>query len=456
MELIIHIIDDDDLIRSSLERLFEKKGHRVVLSRNGEEALRLNKEITPDLIFLDLSLPDINGKEVLKRILRITPHIPIVMISGYGTIEIAVETLKLGAWEFLTKPLNLTKVNATVENLLNHVRLQKELQHLRSEQQDHFLSHHIVGQNPLIQQCYSLARSAGNSDRLTILITGESGTGKEYLARYVHYNSIRSNETLVTVNCSALPKDLVESELFGYEKGAFTGAASSGKQGKFELAEGGTLFLDEIGDLHLDAQAKILRFLQERELQRVGSTETRHLNVRVIAATNQNLEQLVEKGKYREDLYYRLNVLRIHLPPLRERKEDIALFALHFINLFNQEFGKKVLGFSPEVEKKIVLYDWPGNIRELRNVIERAVHLAQGPYLAEEQLGIGIMPTSRATQSYWKSPVPLKDMIGNYVKSVLTSLQGNKSQAANVLKISRTRLRRILQGSDSDEKTESF
>ena len=456
MDLLIHIIDDDDLICNSLERLFIKKGHRAVISRTGEQALRRNKEIVPDLIFLDLSLPDINGKEVLKRILTTNPQTPIVMISGYGTIEIAVETLKLGAWDFLSKPLNLTKVNATLENLLTHIRLQKEFQQLRSDQQNHFLSQHIIGQNALIQQCYSLARSAGNSDRLTILITGESGTGKEFLAKYVHYNSMRSNDPLITVNCSALPKDLVESELFGYEKGAFTGAATGGKQGKFELADKGTLFLDEIGDLHLEAQAKILRFLQERELQRVGSTETKQVNVRVIAATNQNLEHLVSKGQYREDLYYRLNVMRIHLPPLRERREDIPLFALHFINLFNQDFGKKVRGFAPDVEKKIVLYDWPGNIRELHNVMERAVHLAQGPYLTVEQLGIGAAPSLASSPNQWKSPIPLKDMIANYVKSVVTVLEGNKSQAANVLKISRTRLRRILEGNDRDGQTESF
>jgi len=450
MELLIHIIDDDDMVSNSLERLFVKKGHRVTVSRNGEEALNDLAEIKPDLTFLDLSLPDINGIDLLKKIRMLMPNVPIVMISGFGTIEIAVEALKLGAWDFLAKPLNLTKMNNTVENLLTQIRLEKELQQLRDEKQNKFLSQHIVGQNPQIQQCYNLGSSAAGSDRLTVLITGESGTGKEVLARYIHYNSPRKTKPLVTVNCSALPKDLVESELFGYEKGAFTGASVTGKQGKFELAHMGTLFLDEIGDLQFDAQAKILRFLQERELQRVGGTDTKHLDVRIIAATNQDLEQLVKKGGFREDLYYRLNVMRIHLPPLRERKEDIALFALHFINVFNREFGKKVLGLPPVVEEKIVQYTWPGNIRELRNVMERAVHLAQGPYLTVDSLLISNPHTAPTGPSnVWSLHLPLRDMVVNYTQSVLTAFEGNKSRTAEVLKISRTRLRRILSGSDN-------
>jgi len=456
MDLLIHIIDDDDFICSSLDRLFKKKGHRVTLSRTGTEGLQMIKENQPDLVFLDLSLPDIDGMEVLKKIHKLNLHIPIVMISGYGTIEIAMESLKKGARDFLSKPLNPTKVNSTVDNLLTQVLLEKQVLQMRSEQQNDFFFQLVIGQNPQIQQCYALARSAGNSERLTILITGESGTGKEFLAKYIHYNSPRSDKPLITVNCSALPKDLVESELFGYEKGAFTGAATSGKEGKFELAEGGTLFLDEIGDLHLEAQAKILRFLQERELQRVGGTDTRLLNVRVVAATNQDLEHLVENGGFREDLYYRLNVMRIHLPPLRDRKGDIPMFAQHFINLFNQEFRKEVLGLPKNLEQSIMLYDWPGNIRELRNVMERAVHLARGPYLTEELLGIGAFAASPSiTPANPKKPLPLRNMISNYVHSVLESLEGNKSKAANVLRISRTRLRRILEGGDSGEKNGS-
>jgi len=450
MELLIHIIDDDDLVSSSLKRLFVKKGHRVTVSRNGEDALMGLLEIRPDLIFLDLSLPDINGIDVLKKIRSMAPHVPTVMISGFGTIEIAVEALKLGAWDFLTKPLNLTKMNSTVENLLTQIRLEKEVQQLRQEQQSQFLSQHIVGQTPRIQDCYNLASSAAGTDRLTVLITGESGTGKEVLARYIHYNSPRKTEPLITVNCSALPKDLVESELFGYEKGAFTGASVSGKVGKFELAHRGTLFLDEIGDLQFEAQAKILRFLQERELQRVGGTNTRHLDVRVVAATNQDLEKRVQAGRFREDLYYRLNVMRIHLPPLRDRREDIPLFALHFINVFNREFGKKVLGLPPGVEERILQYPWPGNIRELRNVMERAIHLARGPYLTVDSLLISgpgasiISPDSPHATGHR----PLREMVGDYTRSVLDAMDGNKSRTAETLKISRTRLRRILNGED--------
>ncbi|MEW6443669.1 MAG: sigma-54 dependent transcriptional regulator [bacterium] len=450
MDLLIHIIDDDDLTCNVLEQLLIKKGHRVVLSRTGEEALDKLQQVTPDLVLLDLSLPDINGIDVLKRIQLLNTGTPIVMISGYGTIEIAVEALKLGAWDFMTKPLNMTKVTITVDNLLNHVRLEKELQQIRNDQHSHFLSQHLIGKNPVVQKCYSLARSAAGNDQMTVLICGESGTGKEFLARYIHYHSPRRTHPLVTVNCSALPKDLVESELFGYEKGAFTGASASGKRGRFELADDGTLLLDEIGDLHLEAQAKILRFLQEKELQRVGSPYTRQLNVRILAATNRNLEERVQKGLFREDLYYRLDVMRIQLPPLRHRKEDIPLFAMHFIQIFNREFGKRLLGMSPGVEKLLLSYDWPGNIRELKNIIERTVHLARGSYLTEEQMLIdqGKTPGPIAIK-VGRSHLTLREAQREYARNLLDSLSGNKSQAAKILQISRSRLRRILTGEEA-------
>ena len=450
MELLIHVIDDDDLTCNAIEKLLTDQGHRVVVSRKGEEALERLHQFTPDLILLDLSLPDVNGLEVLKKIQALNLRAPIVMISGYGTIEIAVEALKLGARDFLTKPLNLLKVTIVVENLVNHLRLEKEVQQIRNDQQSHFLSRHIVGKNPVIQKCYSLARSAAGNDQLTILITGESGTGKEFLARYIHYHSPRRNKPLVTVNCSALPRDLVESELFGYEKGAFTGASASGKPGRFELADEGTLLLDEIGDLHLEAQAKILRFLQEKEFQRVGSPHTRKLNVRIIAATNRNLEDIVHKSLFREDLYYRLNVMRIQLPPLRDRKEDTHLFVTHFIQVFSTEFGKKILGISPDVEKRLMRYDWPGNIRELRNIIERAVHLARGPYLTEEHVFIQNSEKPEGQRfAADKNQLNLREMQKEYAKALLESLHGNKSQAAEILQISRARLRRILVGEET-------
>jgi DNA-binding NtrC family response regulator len=447
VDLLIHIIDDDDLVAGTLERLITKKGHRALVSRTAEEALKATADVVPDLILLDLSLPDLDGIEVLKRFQKMNVPSPIVMMSGFGTVETAVEALKLGAWDFMTKPLNLTKVHSTIENILTQVRLQKEVQQIRSEQENHFLTQHVTGQSPATRECYALARSAADNERMNILVTGESGTGKEFVAKYVHYSSPRHKMPLVTVNCSALPKELVESELFGYEKGAFTGASTSGKTGRFELAHDGTLFLDEIGDLHAEAQAKILRFLQERELQRVGGTQTLRLDVRIIAATNQDLETIIKKGQFREDLYYRLNVMRIHLPPLRERKEDIPLFALHFINVFNRDFGKKVLGLMPNVENRLLEYDWPGNIRELRNVIERAVHLARGPYLTEEHLRTeNLFATPALRTAPGGGQLPLREMEREYAKSVLTSVKGNKSQAAEVLGISRARLRRILNG----------
>jgi transcriptional regulator with PAS, ATPase and Fis domain len=338
-------------------------------------------------------------------------------------------------------------VDTTIENILTQVRLQKEVQQIRSDRESHFFSQHIVGRSPATRECYALAHSAAENERLNVLITGESGTGKEFLAKYVHYSSPRQGKPLVTVNCSALPKELVESELFGYEKGAFTGASTSGKTGRFELAQDGTLFLDEIGDLHAEAQAKILRFLQEREIQRVGGTQTLRLDVRIIAATNQDLETNIQHGHFRGDLYYRLNVMRIHLPPLRERKEDIPLFALHFLNIFNQEFGRKILGLMPNVEQKLIEYNWPGNIRELKNVIERAVHLSKGLYLSEEYIKTeSSAPSPAPVSTPWGPQLLLRDMEREYVSSVLTSVRGNKSQAAEILGISRARLRRILEG----------
>lgn len=443
------MIDDDGLTCNALRQLLEQKGHHALFSTSGKEALERLRQSKPDLILLDLSLPDVNGIDLLKKIRATQPQVPVVIISGFGTIEVAVETLKLGARDFLTKPLNFAKVTVLLENLQTQLRLEKEVKQIRSDQQNQFVSQHVIGRTPLIQKCYSLARSSAANDQLTVLITGESGTGKEFLARYIHYHSPRRNRPLVTVNCSALPKDLVESELFGYEKGAFTGAATSGKLGRFELADEGTLFLDEIGDLQTDAQAKILRFLQEKELQRIGSPYPKKLNVRVLAATNRNLEATVAKGLFREDLFYRLNVMRIHLPPLRERKEDIPLFIHHFIQVFNREFGKRILGVTPEAERRLSRYDWPGNIRELRNIIERAVHLATGPYLTEEHTQVENTPGVAPLPLSWESDrsPSLREIQRQYASSLLEALRGNKSKTAEVLGISRARLRRILEAS---------
>jgi DNA-binding NtrC family response regulator len=450
VDLVIHIVDDDELVSGTLERLITRKGHRSLVSHTAEEALQTVTEIVPDLILLDLNLPGISGIELMKRFQAMNIASPIIMVSGYGTVETAVEALKLGAWDFLTKPINLTKVDTTIENILTQVRLQKEVQQIRSDQESHFFAHHIVGRNPATRECYALAHSAAQNERLNVLVTGESGTGKEFLAKYVHYSSPRQGKPLVTVNCSALPKELVESELFGYEKGAFTGASPSGKTGRFELAQDGTLFLDEIGDLATEAQAKILRFLQEKEIQRVGGTQTLRLDVRIIAATNQDLESNIQRGYFREDLYYRLHVMHIHLPPLRERKEDIPLFALHFIKIFNNEFGRKILGLMPNVEQKLIEYNWPGNIRELKNVIERAVHMSKGLYLSEEDIKTESgAPSPALAPTPWGPQLLLRDLEREYVKSVLASVKGNKSQAAEILGISRARLRRIVEEGES-------
>ena len=364
----ILVVDDEKNIRSSLEGILKDEGYRVRGIATGEELLKQVAQAVPDLVILDVWLPGMDGLQTLEDVKRFHPELPVIMISGHSTVEAAVKATKLGAYDFIEKPLSLEKTVLSVRNALDRQRLELENRALRQTLEQRY---EIVGESPAIQALRAQIQSAAPSHG-RVLIRGESGTGKELIARAIHRQSLRRDKPFVEVNCAAIPDELIESELFGHEKGAFTGATTK-RRGKFELADGGTIFLDEVGDMSLKTQAKVLRVLQEQTFERVGGTETLTVDVRVIAASNKNLEEEIQKGTFREDLFYRLNVIPFEVPPLRERREDIPILANHFLRLFSEEYGRREKSLSPEAMQLLLQHPWPGNVRELRNVIERMV-----------------------------------------------------------------------------------
>ena len=367
----ILVVDDEKNIRTSLEGILKDEGYRARGVPTGEELLKQVAQAAPDLVILDIWLPGMDGIQALTELKRLHPALPVIMISGHGTVETAVRATKLGAYDFIEKPLSLEKTVLAVRNALDRQRLEQENQALRQTLERRYT---IVGASPAIQALRAQIQSAAPSHG-RVLIRGESGTGKELVARAVHRQSLRADKPFVEVNCAAIPDELIESELFGHEKGAFTGATTK-RRGKFELADGGTIFLDEVGDMSLKTQAKVLRVLEEQTFERVGGAEALSVDVRVIAASNKNLEEEIQHGNFREDLFYRLNVIPFEVSPLRERPEDIPLLAEHFLRLLSEEYGKRVKRLSPEAMKLLLTHPWPGNVRELRNVIERMVIMA--------------------------------------------------------------------------------
>jgi len=364
----ILVVDDEKNIRGSLEGILRDEGYRVRGVATGEELLRQIVQAPPDLVILDVWLPGMDGLAALEEVKRLHSELPVIMISGHGTVETAVKATKLGAYDFIEKPLSLEKTILAVRNALDRQRLEQENLALRQTLEERY---EIVGESPAIQALRVQIQSAAPSHG-RVLIRGESGTGKELIARAIHRQSLRAEKPFVEVNCAAIPDELIESELFGHEKGAFTGATTK-RRGKFETADTGTIFLDEVGDMSLKTQAKVLRVLQEQTFERVGGTETLTVDVRVLAASNKSLEEEILKGAFREDLFYRLNVIPFEVPPLRERKEDIPLLAAHFLRLFSREYGKQERALCPEAMDLLMQYPWPGNVRELRNVMERMV-----------------------------------------------------------------------------------
>jgi len=433
------IIDDEEAIRDSCSQVLKKDGYTVKTAKDGIEGLRLIKNKSFQVVFLDLRLPGIDGMEVLSRIKEENPETPVVIITAYASIESAVEAMKRGAFDYLAKPFSPEELRLITKKALKSREAFFENIYLREELEKKTEFEMVVGRSKTMDKVMDIVRRVAATES-TVLISGESGTGKELLAREIHNHSLRKNAPFVVVDCGALVETLFESELFGHVKGSFTGAHET-KHGRFEVANGGTIFLDEISNISLNIQAKLLRVIQEREVTRIGSTKPIKVDVRILAATNQELADLVRKEKFREDLFYRLSVVPIHLPPLRERKEDIPLLVKHFLGKYNKRTRKNINNISPEVKRALMEYDWPGNIRELENTVERAVVLSKGNEIELESL---VYHGISSGSSYFNPAAgrckPLDEVEKEYIKAVLQAHYGNKSKAARVLGIDRKTL----------------
>ena len=443
MKTTVMLVDDEKDIRDSLTGVLKDEGYEVVAAANAEEAFKKLEARSPEVILLDIWLPGMDGTEALKEIKARPPGIPVIMISGHANIENAVRTTKLGAYDFLEKPLSLDKVVLTVEHAVEHKRLLEENRQLR---QKAWAKYEIIGNSPAIQALKSdIERAAPSTSWL--LITGENGTGKKLVSSKIRLLSTRSGKPFIEVNCAAIPEHLIESELFGHEKGAFTGAHQR-KAGKFDMADKGTIFLDEIGDMSLKTQAKILRVLQEKSFERVGGTENITVDVRVIAATNKDLKEEVSKGRFREDLFYRLNVIPFHVPPLRERREDVSLLLGHFLREFARETAREVPAISKEAVEILCAYRWPGNVRELRNLVERLVIMARSNTITPEDIPISIkgaqpsQPGSLFSGSLLKEA--RRDFEREFIMRKLKEYGGNIARTAEAIGIERSHLYRKI------------
>ncbi|MEO6163698.1 MAG: sigma-54 dependent transcriptional regulator [Candidatus Binatia bacterium] len=438
----ILVVDDDPYIQEALKDRLESLGYQVMLASDGKQALEMIGQQTPQMAFLDIEMPGMKGLEVLNEIRRQEKDIPVVMITAYGTIDIAVEAMKEGAADFVAKPFKGSHIALVVQRTMEQQRLRRGIEVLTQEVDKRYQM--VPGKSEKIAQATQAAKKAATT-RSTILLLGESGVGKELFARAIHSWSERHDRPFVAINCAGLSKDLLESELFGYERGAFTGAQQR-KKGKIELAHGGTVFLDEIGDISEEIQAKLLRFLQEREFERVGGTELISVDVRIIAATNRNLEAAVKDGKFREDLFYRINVIPITLPPLRERKEDIPELAEFFLRRFAQESKKDFLRIADDAMVKLMAHDWPGNVRELANVIERAVVLGEPPAIQADGLPMEILAVSRPSTA--NAHLNYQETVDEYRREVivraLQQTNGNRTAAAKILGLERAYLQKLL------------
>jgi nitrogen regulation protein NR(I) len=395
----ILIVDDDKSIRYSLKRMFEEK-YSILTAQNGEEALDRMKESSPDLVIMDIKMPGRNGIDVLKEMKLIDPKSLVIIMTAYGTTETAIEAMKYGAFDYILKPFPIPQMKGLVEKALPLRKLMKEELTYAPLAAPEGEEERIVGSSPKMQEIYKMIGQVAPSD-VTVLLRGESGTGKELIARAIYHHSLRSNRPFLPVNCAAIPDTLLESELFGHEKGAFTGAASR-RIGKLEQCQGGTTFLDEIGDMSLSTQAKLLRVLQEKSFERLGGMETIKVDIRLIVATNKDLEESISNGKFREDLYYRLNVVSITIPPLRERKEDIPELVSYFLKKFNRDLKKGIVGITPSGVEGMTSYGWPGNVRQLQNVLKRAMVLCQGEWISEDQLFFEKGWEKREIEEEWK------------------------------------------------------
>jgi len=451
----ILIVDDDRGHLTSLRTVIRSWGYEVTAVEDGRDAVAAVKESPVDLILMDVRMTIMSGIEALTHIKRYNPSIPIIIMTAYSSVESAVEALKGGAYDYLIKPFDFDVLKISIERACEHAGLKAENEDLRARLQEDFDRPDIIGKSASMKSLMVMVAMVAPSEA-TVLITGESGTGKELIARSLHFNSARKDHPLVTVNCAALAESLLESELFGHEKGAFTGADRR-REGRFMQADGGTIFLDEVGETSSRMQAKLLRVLQEKEIQRVGSEAVFHVNVRVVAATNRDLEEDVQAGRFREDLFYRLNVVNLTVPPLRDRQEDIPLLARHFLETYARRNRKTVKGFVPLAMDMLLKYGWPGNVRELENAIERAVILLSGEHVTEKQLPLRIVREHPDHETAADAAMPdndgtrtLEDMEKEAIVTTLAATDGNKSEAARRLGISRKTLHNKLKAYELD------
>lgn len=452
----IYIVDDEESLAKGIA-LGLPKDYRSRFFTTAESALESMQEDPPDLVLLDIGLPGINGVEALGIMKKEYPDTVVIMITAFEDIKTVIAAMRLGAYDYVVKPIQMDSLELTVKNALESIRLRKEVQAL----QEKYLQENLpffIGESKVIQDVMQYIDDVAKSPDTPILVLGESGTGKELIASSIHFRSPNFQGPLITVNCAAIPKDLLESELFGYEKGAFSGATQSGKKGLVEQAAGGTLFLDEIGDLSLDAQAKLLRFLESGEFYKVGGTKKKQIQTRVVSATNKDLQKMIDDGSFREDLYFRIGVVRLEVPSLNKRPEDVLPIAKHFLMGFSEKFGKPIVGITAEAEQALEHIEWRGNVRELRNIIERASLLAKGPELTLEDLGpIKLNPALGSQQLPDKSspaisqdgidlPARLESIEKQYIEEALRMTEGNETKAAQLLsyKYSTLRYRRRM------------
>lgn len=440
----ILIVDDDKLLQNSLFNILSEK-YDATVAGSGEEGLQYLSRHNVDLVLLDIKLPGMDGLDVLKKIRELGLDMTVIMMTAFEDVKTVITSMKMGAFDYLVKPLDIEELEVIVEKALENTQLRQEVKELRRQLTD-FDRENIIGNSKGMKQALALAAKIAGSYDTTALIEGETGTGKEVIAKVIHYQSARSRKPFISINCGAISRELVESELFGYEKGAFTGSHPQGQKGKCEIADQGTLFLDEISELALPAQVKLLRFLEEKEFYPVGGTEKKKVDVRIIAATNKPLDLCMKEGSFREDLYYRLNVAKIILPPLRERRADIMSFVALFLKKFNEKFGKNFHGVSPEAEAFLLDYRWGGNVREIKNAIERIVLLEDGELI---ELGhLSFLNHTQSAESNTSDLVPcltaggvdLQEINKSLVFKALEMTGGNKTEAAKLLGISRPTL----------------
>ncbi len=437
------VVDDEPGMRRMISRALERDGYRVKTASGVEEGLALFRDGNFDLVISDIVMEPQSGLVLLDEIRQKAPQLPVIMITAYGTVENAVEAMKRGAFDYVTKPFSVEELSIVAQKALERVRLLNERAYLREEMSRHYDFEGIVGNSPAMSKVFAVAESVSKTSA-NVLVSGESGTGKELLARSIHFNGPRKNGPFVVLNCGALPEGVLESELFGHERGAFTGAVRQ-RKGRFELAHEGTLFIDEVGELSLSSQVRLLRVLQEKEFERVGGDETIRVDVRIIAATNKDLRQEVQKGRFREDLFYRLHVVDIPMPPLRERKEDIEPLASFFLRRYVRETGKQVASISPMAMEVLRRYAWPGNVRELENAIERAVVLCRGETIAHGDLPMGMGGEARSSLEIPEDEMNLTQMLDDLERQIivrtLEKVSGSQTKAAKILGIARTTLR---------------